>query len=107
MPYLIVLAIAAGIGIAVYYVSLRDEGTIGSLIGTGPDEVTGAKGEGPQGAYVSVAPGRSDWQTRLTGLAGLLVAVLVGAALLAFTLYASVSSVVRLFDGVASGDPTP
>ena len=104
MPYLIVLAIAAGIGIAVYHVSLRDEGTIGSLLGTDPEDGTGSRTQGP---YVSVAPGRSDWQTRLTGLAGLIVAVIVGAALLAFTLYASVSSVVRLFDGFTGGEPTP
>jgi hypothetical protein len=103
MPYLVVTAIAAGIGIAVYFVSLRD----GSMVRETPGEQPDAGPPAPRGSYVPVVPGANDWQSRITGLAGLIVAVIVGAALLAFTLYVSVSSVIRLFSGLTGGEASP
>ena len=43
-----------------------------------------------------MAPAKPDWQSRLTGFLGLVIAVVTGAVLLAFTLYTGVDWLVRL-----------
>ena len=39
---------------------------------------------------------RTDWESRLTGALGLVIAVIAGAAVLAFSAYLSVSFLVKL-----------
>jgi hypothetical protein len=103
--YLIVFVIASAVGVAVYALTLRE--------GLVPVESTsagepGAEASRPEGTYVSVAGGRPDWQSRLTGLIGLVVAVVLGAVALAAILYVSISSVVRIVGHLApSASPTP
>ncbi len=92
--YLIVFVVAAGAGVAVYAMTLRD----------GVQPIPGFSdpaGPSPEGTYVSVAGGKPDWQSRLTGLLGLTVAVVVGAVALAGVLYVSISAVVRLLSNLA------
>jgi len=92
--YLIVFAIASAVGVAVYAVTLREEAQ--PLPG-----LTDLQSQTPAGTYVSVAGGKPDWQSRLTGLLGLFVAVIVGAAALAAVLYISFQSVFRLLGSLA------
>jgi hypothetical protein len=48
-----------------------------------------------------------DWQTRLTGLLGLLVMVAVGSVVLAITLYLSFSWLFGLFASSSGGATAP
>lgn len=91
MPYLIVLALASAVGVAVYAITLR--------AGTHPAPIDAPAGDdAPAGPPTYLAePDRPDWQERLTGLVGLLVAVVVGGVILAMALYVSVSTVIRIF----------
>jgi hypothetical protein len=95
VPYLIVLALAAGVGVAVYAITLR--------AGTHPsssfaDPATPGAATAPAGPPTYLAEDlRPDWQLRLTGLLGLIVAVVVGGVVLAIALYLSVATGVRLF----------
>ncbi len=52
--------------------------------------------------YVPVATDRRSWQTRTVGVLGLLIAVTLAAALLAFSLYQGGSLVARLISDYAS-----
>ena len=52
--------------------------------------------------YVPVATDRHSWQTRTVGVLGLLIAVTLAAALLAFSLYQGGSLVARLISNYAS-----
>jgi hypothetical protein len=92
MGYLVVFVIAAGVGVAVYAITLRNPPAMAAPIGPG----SAPSAPGGSG-YVPVAGWRPDWQSRLTGLLGLAIAVVVGAAALAFATYVGVSSVLKLF----------
>jgi hypothetical protein len=92
--YLLVFVIAAGVGVAVYALTLRD----GMQPIPGFSEPDPPK---PEGSYVSVAGGTPDWQSRLTGLLGLVVAVVIGAVALAAVLYISIDTIVRLLGNLA------
>jgi hypothetical protein len=101
--YLIVFVIASIVGVAVYALTLRE-----GLLPLPTAGEPGAAASRPEGTYVSVAGGRPDWQSRLTGLIGLVVAVVLGAVALAAVLYVSISSVVRILGHLApSASPTP
>ena len=52
--------------------------------------------------YVPVVIDRRSWQTRTVGVLGLLIAVTLAAALLAFSLYQGGSLVARLISDYAS-----
>ncbi len=103
MGYLIVFVVAATVGVAVYVATLR--APVPTVAATARAGDRGSAASLAGGSYVAVAGVRSDWQTRLTGLLGLLVAVVVGAAALATALYLSVSFLVRLFGGVGDDGP--
>jgi hypothetical protein len=94
MPYLIVLALASAVGVAVYAITLR-AGTHPASLDAGPAEAPIPAGPP---TYL-VDDGRPGWQVRLTGLLGLVVAVVVGGIALAAVLYVSVSAAVRMFSG--------
>lgn len=91
MAYAFVFLVAVGVGVAVYVTTVRSGGPVAaSSFGTAepvpPDP----------GLYVPVTPAKPDWQSRLTGFLGLVIAVVTGAVLLAFTLYTGVDWLVRL-----------
>lgn len=100
MGYLWVLIVAAAVGVAVYVVTLRAEPA--RLQGFGPDAGPGAE-DAPsgteQGAYVPVTGGRPDWQSRLTGVFGLAVAVVLGSAALAVVAVMGYSMLARMLGG--------
>ena len=52
--------------------------------------------------YVPVGVDRRSWQTRTVGVLGLLIAITLAAALLAFSLYQGGSLVARLISNYAS-----
>lgn len=100
MGYLFVFLIAAGVGVAVYAVTLRDGARAGA--GMEPGSVASSVPE-RQGASVPVTAWGPDWQSRLTGLLGLAVAVIVGAAALALLTYSGFSMLFKLLGNVAGG----
>jgi hypothetical protein len=94
VPYLIVLALAAGVGVAVYAITLR----AGTHPSSYADPAPSGAATAPTGPPTYLAEDlRPDWQLRLTGLLGLIVAVVVGGVALAIALYLSVATGVRLF----------
>jgi hypothetical protein len=99
MPYLIVLAMATAAGVAVYALTLRSATHPTSLSTSVSDP--GGTVETPQAGRATylTGDGRPDWQMRLTGLLGLVVAVVVGGIALAAVLYLSVSTGVRFLTG--------
>jgi hypothetical protein len=97
VAYVIVLLIAAAVGGAVYYLTLK-RGVL-SVVGFGSEEPPPpprAPDQPPPGSYVSVTAATPDWQSRLAGILGLAVAVVVGAVTLAGSIYLSASWLVRL-----------
>jgi hypothetical protein len=95
MGYLIVFLTAAGVGVGVYALTIREG--IQPIPGfSEPD-----RPRQPEGTYVSVSGDRPDWQSRLTGLLGLSVAVVLGAVALAAVMYLSVSTIVRILGELA------
>ncbi|HYJ60499.1 MAG TPA: hypothetical protein VE032_03435 [Actinomycetota bacterium] len=95
MPYLIVLALAAAVGVAVYAITLRSGTHPSSVVEPGQTATAPAAPAGPPSFLADDV--RPDWQLRLTGLLGLVVAVVIGGVFLAVALYVSVSTGVRLF----------
>lgn len=91
MAYAFVFLVAVGVGVAVYVTTMRSGGPVaaGSFGTTEPVPPD-------PGLYVPVTPAKPDWQSRLTGFLGLVIAVVTGAVLLAFTLYTGVDWLVRL-----------
>jgi hypothetical protein len=108
--YLIVFVVAVAVGTAVYFATLRGVGPIGTF-GFGEAAPAAAGGPppdpGPGMSYVPVQESRHDWQARLTGMLGLLVAVAVGGIALAISLYAIGVLFGKLFGGIGGGDPQP
>lgn len=97
MGYLIVFLTAAGVGVAVYALTLRE----GLQPIPGFEEPDRPAERPAESTYVSVVGDRPDWQSRLTGLLGLSVAVVLGAVALAAVLYVSVSTIARLVGDLA------
>jgi hypothetical protein len=94
MGYLLVFLIAAAVGVAVYALTLR--GQLPTSTGAGG---SGTPAPPPPGDYVPVTGWRPDWQSRLTGLLGLLLAVVLGAAAIAIAAYAGGRFLVRMLGG--------
>lgn len=102
MGYLIVFLIAAGVGVAVYAITLHNDAG-GPALPSAEAAAPAAGTPPPGGEYVTVTGWRPDWQSRLTGLLGLLLAVVLGAAAIATLLYAGGSLLGRLLGGAAEG----
>lgn len=109
MAYMMVFLVAVAVGAAVYVVTVREglgarmfSGLTGAEAGAlgGGDAAAAAAGQA--GAYVRVSAMRPDWQTRLTGFLGLIVAVVVGAVVIAVSLYVAFSWLAHLLGGVVS-----
>jgi hypothetical protein len=98
VAYALVFLVALAVGAGVYVISLRrapfNEGGFGG-------ETVAAR---PEPAFLPVASSRPDWQTRLTGVLGLLIAVTVGAVALTLALVAFGSLIARLFGSVSGGN---
>jgi hypothetical protein len=62
----------------------------------------GSTGPGAEGIYVPIVADRRSWQTRVSGLLGLVILVSLAAAGLAFALYQAGSLVARLLADYAS-----
>jgi hypothetical protein len=104
VSYLIVFFIAAAVGTAVYFLSIRED-TATADDGGFVDEVVPA----PTGthAFLPISTTHQDWATRLTGLIGLLITVVVGAVALAISVYLSVSWLAHKIGDVASNGGAP
>lgn len=117
MGTVLVLAIAVAVGVLVYRLTAGGGEPTGTVEPTtpGPDDEVGGWGGGETGArrstgtmapterraevpegYIPVASGGPSWHARLGGAMGLVIAVAIGAILLAFSLWALVSVVSRL-----------
>lgn len=94
MAYAFIFLVAVAVGVAVYVTTVRAGRPVAQ--GFGPS----GEGAPPEpGTYVPVTEAGTDWQSRLTGFLGLVIAVVVGAIVLAFTLYAGVETLVRVVTG--------
>jgi hypothetical protein len=115
MAYVIVFFAALVSGALVYWLTLRAgraEPVDGSIDGGGgflPDApggysyATAYTATAPDGrTYVPIGVDRRSWQTRTVGVLGLLIAVTLAAALLAFSLYQGGSLVAKLINDYAS-----
>jgi hypothetical protein len=119
MAYLIVFFAALVTGALVYWLTLRAgraepaDGSIDDGAGGFLPEPPGASGgysyatsyaaSAPDGrTYVPIGVDRRSWQTRAVGALGLLIAVTLAAALLAFSLYQGGSLVAKLINDYAS-----
>jgi hypothetical protein len=95
---LLVVALALATGLVVYRLSLRREGT-GSFPATGFGDGATAEdaSEIHPAAYVPLAPGRRSWQTRVMGVAGIVIVVVLASAVLAVALYMAGHAVNEVF----------
>jgi hypothetical protein len=102
VAYLLVFLIAAAAGVAVYALTVRAPAATPAAAAA--LEVAGLTGEGSpaEGTYVNVSGWRPDWQSRLTGLLGLTVAIVLGAAAIALVTYLGFSYLFRVLGDVAS-----
>jgi hypothetical protein len=108
VAYLIVLLVAAAVGGAVYYLTIRRGVIPVGGFGGEPASPSSAplappRPPGPS-TYVSVIASKPDWQSRMTGILGLAVAVVVGAVALAGSIYLSASWLVRLIGHATKSD---
>jgi hypothetical protein len=87
MGYALVLFVALAVGAAVYVVTARN-----GSVAFGSHRAGGDEGE----AYVPVGTAQSDWQTRMTGVLGLLIVVVAGAIAAALGAYALVEALTHL-----------
>ena len=120
MGYVIVLLLAALAGGLVYWASMRYSGAAGTSEGDGASkrtedgaddrEARSAKGADPETpptpapgtAYIPVVPTRGSWQSRLGGVMGLVIAVVIAAATTAFVLYQAGHIITKLLTDAAN-----
>ncbi len=121
MGYVIVMLLAVLAGGLVYWASMRFSGGADALENdgspmrteTGADEDretqsgNGADAEGPPAstpgtAYIPVVPTRGSWQSRLGGVMGLVIAIVVAAATTAFVLYEAGHFITKLLTDAAN-----
>jgi hypothetical protein len=95
MAYLIVVALSLLVGGVVYAATVRAgregpaavgfDGGLGA--GDAESEGGGSDGPGPGYTYLRVATRGPSWRDRVQGVVGLIVLLVVGAAVLAFAAY--------------------
>jgi hypothetical protein len=113
MAYVTVFFVALLSGAVVYWLTLRAGRTepfdlsleSGGFLSGSPESSGGyhyATSVADGGTYVPIGPDRRSWQTRTIGVLGLLIAITLAAALLAFSLYQGGSLVARLITDYAS-----
>ena len=109
MPYLLVLLVAAasGAGVAAYTVRQGRTAAVSPETWTKTYEDTPAAPPPAAGTEDATTPHRRaqalpsapTWQTRLTGVAGLLIAVLLAAGLIVAGFYSAWLALKRMFGG--------
>jgi hypothetical protein len=87
LSYIMVLLIAAVVGIAVYLAVLRLGADSGPTDVGEWREAAPPPPSAPEGSYVPVAPSSPSWHSRVGGVMGLVIAVTVAALGIAFGLY--------------------
>jgi len=105
MAYVIVIAAALVMGALVFWLTLRaGRASADANDGDGffPEALAGPVGSPEAGTYVPLGADRRSWQTRTVGVLGLLIAITLGAALLAFTLYQAGSAIAKMINDYAS-----
>jgi hypothetical protein len=107
MEYLLVFLAALLVGAIVYWLTLRQEASQAAPPDEG--EWAGAADEAPpppvttsSTVYIPLMPASRTWETRVSGLVGIVVLVTLSAAALAFALYLGGSFVVELFGNAAT-----
>ena len=118
LSYVLVLLIAGGVGWSVYWLTMRyaeahqpevpeDVREWTETSASADDGGFAPESEGPMfppgGAYVPVTQSRPYWQSRLSGLLGLAIAVTVAAISSAVALYSLGHLVARLLQSASSG----
>lgn len=107
MAYVLVIAVALATGALVFWLTLRAgsiDAALGPRDGDGflSDPAAGRRLAADDGIYVPVGSDRRSWQTRTVGVLGLLIAITLAAALLAFSLYQAGALVARVIRDFAS-----
>jgi hypothetical protein len=107
MGYLLIIAISVAVGVAVYRmtetvaVAETDQDT---WSGAGPAPAEQAPAPPPTNfERLSIARDRLTWHDRIIGTLGLVVAVTVAAATLAFVVYFVASTALSLLEKAAAG----
>jgi len=101
MAYVIVFSAALVTGALVFWLTLRaDRANDGD--GFFPEGLDGPLGSPDAGTYVPLGADERSWQTRTIGALGLLIAITLGAALLAYTLYQAGSAIAKIISDYAS-----
>ncbi len=111
LEYLLVLLVAGGVGYGVYWLALRWGPGAEPVVPADVGEWDGSEAPpdpmreepAPRGAYVPIAAGPLSWQSRLSGILGLAVAVAVAAIGSAFALYAAGQLIARMLRSSAAG----
>ena len=94
MGYLLIIAVSVGVGVLVYRLT---EG------GHTPEEAREAPAPPPTNfERLSISHDRLTWHDRMIGTFGLIVAVAIAAAALAFGLYLAGSALIGLLEKAAS-----
>lgn len=108
MGYALVFLAALLVGAIVYWVTLRQEERGPAAPATEGERTARPGGVPPApagptgGVYVPLMPASRTWETRVSGLVGILVLVTLSAAALAFALYLGGSFLIGLFGDAAS-----
>ena len=108
MEYALVFLAALLVGALVYWVTLRQEERRPTASDDETEWTAAAEGAPPPPVstpgtmYLPLMPAARSWETRVSGLVGILVLVTLSAAALAFVLYLGGSLVVGLFGDAAS-----
>jgi hypothetical protein len=107
MEYVLVFLAALLVGAIVYWMTLRQEGR-GPAGHAGDGDFATAEEAPPAPVstsstlYVPLLPASRTWETRVSGIVGIVVLVTLSAATLAFVLYLGGSFVVDLFGDAAT-----
>lgn len=101
MAYVIVFSAALVTGALVFWLTLR-AGRENDGDGFFPEALAGPVGSPDAGTYVPLAADQRSWQTRTIGVLGLLIAITLGAALLAYSLYQAGAAIAKVIGDYAS-----
>jgi len=106
MAYVMVFFAALASGALVFWLTLRagTSDASGTADGDGflPDLSPDPRYTADGAVYVPVGSDQRSWQTRTVGILGLLIAITLAAALLAFSLYQVGSVLAKLLNKAAS-----
>ncbi len=104
MAYVTVFGVALATGALVFWLTLRAGGSDARVSTDGDGFLPASAGPSASdgGVYVPVGSDRRSWQTRTVGVLGLLIAITLAAALLAFSIYEVGSALANLLSKAAS-----